>query len=64
VRRRPQAAKPASLPRVSRSLSGEVVAHRPYGSSQTDRIRLPYAAAELSAGLSFLTFTEKKNLNN
>ena len=27
----------------------EVVAHRPYGSSQTDRIRLPYAGRELSA---------------
>lgn len=43
------AAKPASRPRVSRSLPGEVVAHRPYGSSQTDRIRLPYAGRELSA---------------
>lgn len=43
----------ASRPRVSRSLRVEVMAHRPYGSSQTDRIRLPYAGRELSARRSF-----------
>ena len=40
-------------PCVSRSLPGEVLAHRPSGSSQTDRIRLPYAAGNIPPRLSF-----------
>ena len=53
VSRRLQAAKPASRPRVSRSLPGEVVAHRPLGSSQTDRIRLPYTDGNYPPALLF-----------
>ena len=34
--------------------SDEVMAHRPTGSTQTDRIRLPYAAPEASRRAFFV----------
>ena len=57
VHPRPQAATPVSRPGFVAHLFGRgpvlrtcnrVMAHRPTGSTQTDRIRLPYAARRLS----------------
>ena len=59
---RPQAATPVSRPGFVARLfcrgpvlrtCNRVMAHRPTGSTQTDRVRLPYAARQSFAGLSF-----------
>lgn len=63
VHPRPQAATPVSRPGFVAHLFGRgpvlrtcnrVMAHRPTGSTQTDRIRLPYAAPEASRRAFFV----------
>ena len=63
VHPRPQAATPVSQPGFVAHLFGRgpvlrtcnrVMAHRPTGSTQTDRIRLPYAAPEASRRAFFV----------
>ena len=60
---RPQAATPVLLPGFVAHLFGRgpvlrtcnrVMAHRPTGSTQTDRIRLPYTAPEASRRAFFV----------
>ena len=71
VHLRPQVATPVSRPGFVAHLFGRgpvlrtcnrVMAHRPIGSTQTDRIRLPYAARRLSLSRNNKALSACKNI--
>ena len=71
VHLRPQVATPVSRPGFVARLFGRgpvlrtcnrVMAHRPIGSTQTDRIRLPYAARRLSLSRNNKALSACKNI--